>query len=253
MKSGPAVAAMLLAGALLGCQREAPAPSLAAPPPAPSAAAGFIAEGDALLAAGDAAGAVTRYERAVAVEPENIAARYGLGTALSHLDRVPEATVQFQWVMKLGGARSPLVPAAQAWLAKRNALPVPPTTTTIAAPPERRGRGRVSGRLAWRGLLGGADTPVEIELSQENIRGVPLNRRTSARVPGEFRFEPVTPGHYRLIVRTRNPSIELWNRFVVVEPGGDVVVELTTENAAVAADTLPLPDPRTLRGRGERR
>lgn len=244
---------LLLAGMLLGCQRDAPTPSLAGPPPAPSAAAGFIAEGDTLLAAGDAAGAVTRYERAIAVEPENITARYGLGTALSHLDRVPEATVQFQWVMKLGGARSPLVPSAQAWLAKRNALPVPPTTTTIAVPPEQRGRGRVSGRLGWRGFLGGGDTPVEIELSQDNIRGAPLNRRTSARVPGEFRFEQVTPGHYRIIVRTRNRSIELWNRFVVVEPGRDVVVELTTENASAAADTLPLPDPRTLRRRDDRR
>ena len=253
MTPAAAVAAMLLAGIVLGCQREAPAPSLAAPPAPPSAAASFIAEGDALLAAGDAAGAVTRYERAIAVEPENISARYGLGTALSHLDRGPEAAVQFQWVLKLGGARSPLVPRARAWLAKQNALPAPPTTTRVAVPPEQRGPGRVSGRLGWRGGLGGGDTPVEIELSQDNIRGLSLTRRTAARVPGEFRLERVAPGHYRLSVRTRTLSIELWRRFVVVEPNADVVVELNTENAAVPAETLPLPDPRTLRGRGERR
>jgi hypothetical protein len=138
--------AMLLACALLGCQGEPPAPSLAAPPPPPSAAAAMLAEAQALLAAGDAAGAVTRYEGAVALEPENVTARYGLGTALSHLDRVPEAVVQFQWVLRLGGERSPLVPSARAWLTKVNALPPPNAQPEPRAPDQKRAQRRGESR-----------------------------------------------------------------------------------------------------------
>jgi hypothetical protein len=39
----------------------------------------------------------------------------------------------------------------------------------------------------------------------------------------------------------------------VVQPGVDVQLDLTPGNAVAPADTLPLPDPRALRERANRR
>ena len=143
-----APAALLLA-LTAACGRDAPPPATG---PAPSAADAFVTEGEALLARGDYAGAAERFERAVAVAPEHIAARYGLGTALSHLDRIPEAVAQFQWVDRLGGVRSPLASRAREWLARRNALAQRPTTKDEYVPLDQQASARVRGTLSWSGI-----------------------------------------------------------------------------------------------------
>ena len=111
---------------------------------------------------------------------------------------------------------------------------------------------RVRGTLGWSGLLTGADTPVELELRRQNVRGSPSPYRTPARVPGAFEFPRVAPGSYQLQVWTRSPRVELWRHFVVVQPGVDIEVDLTPGNAVAPADALPLPDPRALRERERR-
>ena len=58
---------------------------------------------------GDYTAAEVKYRQAVALESGNVAARYGLGAALSHLDRREDAISQFQWVLRLGGEGSPFV------------------------------------------------------------------------------------------------------------------------------------------------
>ena len=240
-----APAALLLA-LTAACGRDAPPPMTG---PAPSAADAFVTEGEALLARGDYAGAAERFERAVALAPEHIAARYGLGAALSHLDRIPEAVAQFQWVDRLGGARSPLASRAREWLARRNALAQRPTTRVEYVPLDQQAPARVRGTLTWSGFLTGADTLVDVELRRQNVTGAPPPYRAAGRVPGAFEFPRVAAGSYQLHVWTRKQRVELWRQFVLVQPGVDVQVDLTPGNAVAPADALPLPDPRALRER----
>jgi hypothetical protein len=247
-RGAPAPLAFLLLALISGaCQRESPRAPEAKP--APTAAAAFVAEGDAFLARGDHAAAAAKFEQAVALAPRNIAARYGLGTALSHLDRTDEAVVQFQWVVRLGGSRSPLAATAREWLTRRRAMPTPGQSRVEYTPPDQREPGRVRSRLSWSGILGGGDTPVELELRRSNFPHAPLPYEATARVPGPYEFPRVAPGHYRLTAWTKNPRVELWREFVVVQPGEDIDVNLTAGNAVAPPDALPLPDPRILRER----
>jgi hypothetical protein len=47
--------------------------------------------------------------------------------------------------------------------------------------------------------------------------------------------------------------VELWRQFLVVQQGVDVQLDLTPGNAVAPADALPLPDPRAVRERANRR
>jgi hypothetical protein len=245
-----ALPVLLLLALGAACGHEAPPPAAA---PARPPADVFVAEGEALLARGDYAGALPQFERAVALAPEHIAARYGLGTALSHLDRTQEAVAQFQWVDRLGGARSPLASRAREWLARHGALAPRPTARGEHVPFDQQAPARVRGTLSWSGFLTGGDTPVELELRRQDVRGAPTPYRMPARVPGAYEFPRVAPGNYQLHAWTRSPRVELWRQFLVVQQGVDVQLDLTPGNAVAPADALPLPDPRAVRERANRR
>jgi Flp pilus assembly protein TadD len=83
-----ALPALALALALAaGCARTAPAPA--------ARAQALIEAGNGLYRAGDFAGAARRYGAAVAAAPDDPAAHYGLGMALSRLGRDEDARAEY--------------------------------------------------------------------------------------------------------------------------------------------------------------
>ena len=97
---------LLLGAALLltACQQP---PALQAPAASSlSPAAQLRAEGDALMAGGNYAGAVEKFRQAIDLEPTSVPLRFGLGTAYSFLDRRSEAIAQFRWVVANAAAES---------------------------------------------------------------------------------------------------------------------------------------------------
>jgi len=234
-------AAALAATVLLAaCSREPVVPPVSAP--AVPAAAGLLSPGDELMGRGDYTAAEVKYRQAVALESGNVAARYGLGAALSHLDRREDAISQFQWVLRLGGEGSPFVEPARRWRASVGGLPTARARsraiTEVRPPLEQRQPGRVRGDLRWIGLLE-RDAPW-VSLTLQPSPGGRLPRYTArGRVGGDYEFEKVIPGRYRLVGQAGHPPIILWSNFVVVQPGADVMLDLTASNATVPADTLP--------------
>lgn len=93
---GAAVAAVGL-GTLTGCSAPKPpaATTTAAPDTSHARAQALIDAGNAAFTAGDYAAAAKRFATAVVVSPEDPAAYYGLGMALSKLGRDDEARVAY--------------------------------------------------------------------------------------------------------------------------------------------------------------
>ena len=89
MKRTAFLALFLAALVLAGCSKSAPAPHVADGGPLRSQA--LIDSGNAAFRAKDYDAAARRYASAVALQPGDPAAHYGLGMALSHLGRDDEA------------------------------------------------------------------------------------------------------------------------------------------------------------------
>ena len=105
------LALFLAALVVAGCSRRAPAPDAAAGGPLRSQA--LIDSGNAAFRAKDYDAAARRYASAVALQPGDPAAHYGLGMALSHLGRDDEAREAYGRARELAARAgdSTLVPA----------------------------------------------------------------------------------------------------------------------------------------------
>ncbi len=95
------MAALLAALALAGCSKPAPAPRSADSGPLRSQA--LIDSGNAAFRVKDYEAAARRYASAVALQPEDPAAHYGLGMALSRLGRDDEARQAYGKARELAG------------------------------------------------------------------------------------------------------------------------------------------------------
>jgi hypothetical protein len=230
---------VLAAGAALallaGCQQ--------APPPAPTAAVGPLtsqlkAEGDALAAKGDYEGAVVKYMAAVNQAPNDVALRFALGVALSHLDRRDETIEHFRFVASRGAPGSPEVAMARDWLAKAGALdgsvPVArpaetPKPDAAAAPT----KGRLIGKLLW----GGYDprdhlVRVSVMVAGEDDATRDVQRQgTNFKLGWGYDFGNLPPGTYRVIAE--HAGTRMWEQKITVAPGKDTVLDLTDSNALV--------------------
>ena len=230
---------VLAAGAALallaGCQQS--------PPPVPRAAVGALtsqlkAEGDALAAKGDYEAAVVKYMAAVNQEPNDVALRFALAVALSHLDRRDETIEHFRFVASRGAPGSPEVAMARDWLAKAGALdgsvPVAgPADTPRPDAAAAQTRGRLTGKLQW----GGYDPrdhmvrmTVAISGEDDATRGVE-RRGTNFKLGWIYEFKDVPPGTYRMIAE--QGGTRMWEQKVTVAPGKDTVFDLTDSNALV--------------------
>jgi hypothetical protein len=217
-----------------GCDRPTP-PAAERAVLATAADSDPKAEGDALLARRDYAGAVRSYEAALLKGFDGVPLRFALGTALSHLDRPEETRRHFRWIVLHGDPDSREVRAARQWLEDARARHDGDQQGTDAE--TRVPTSTVRGKTEWPGvdprerLL-----PLRIVLEQETNPAVKFSRRFRLGEP--YAFKNVPPGTYRLIGKL--DDLGLWELTVTVEPGKDAVVDLTNANSNVAPDLILL-------------
>jgi len=227
------VAALVLLG---GCQQSAP------PPPASVTPIGSLttqlkAAGDALAAKGDYEAAVVKYLTAVNQEPNNIALRFALAVALSHLDRRDEAAEHFKFVVSRGEAWSAEVAMAREWLDKAGALdgsiPPPRLEPSQEAAAPSPSKGRLIGKLRWGGIVP-RDTLIRMTVTitgeDDANREVTL-RGTNFKLGWGYDFKNVPPGTYRVV--GENSGTLMWDQKVTVVPAKDTVFDLTDANSLV--------------------
>jgi len=191
-----------------------------------------------LASAGDYEGAWSLYYQALQVAPEDVSLWYGLGVALSHLDRRSEAVEAFQYVVRRGRPDSEEVRVARRWLVSAG-VPVEPVAFTATAAPVTDTRGdnaAVKGKVTW-----GApdpDRPVRIQLLLAGLSGAAEGKRfnTRAVLGGTYRFEGLPGGSYRLIGAASGQR--LWDLTLVVEIGKEAVLDLGKDNSSNPAVAL---------------
>lgn len=154
---------------------------------------------------GKAAG---KYQEAVALDPDDLALRFALGTAYSHLGRRAEAAEQFQRVVK---------------------------------------RAEVSGPLEWPdGSSRERLIKVRVTLTGEDdaMRSVNLSR--PFRQGEAYEFHDLAPGKYRLVAKAEDgaPTLELWDQYVTVEAGKVTQLPLLATKSKVKPDQFPGPPPK---------
>lgn len=198
-------------------------------------------EGDALAARGDYEGAAVKYQQAANQAPTDPSLRFALGTALSHLGRREETVEQFRFVVQNARPDSQEYRGAQRWLIAAGEVspdvsfappaPVPSVPPSASAPPLpaalTKPPGKVRGRTELRDLEG---RDVNLALVGDDGIGAELSLDLTGKVGRPFEFEKVPPGKYRLVVEDRETSDHLWDVPVTVEPGKEVVVDLTPAN-----------------------
>ena len=143
-------------GLIVGCQ-QAPAPPRPAEAPSVSAAVVARGEADQLMERGEYAKAAGKYQEAVALEPDDMALRFALGTAYSHLGRRAEAAEQFQWAVKQGDPTTDYYRGARQWLVSAGLLSdgraaSVATDTTVKSQAHNATKGTVAGSLEWSGV-----------------------------------------------------------------------------------------------------
>jgi hypothetical protein len=205
------------------------------------------AEGDALMARGDYAGAVEKFREATDLEPTSVALRFALGIAYSFLDRRPEAIAQLRWVVSNAAADSVEHQEARRWLARVGALVESPLVRPEAAATDAAARkadpaaqGSVAGQTQWPGVSAAAhQVPIRLSLvgADDATRRVGLRRDISL---GErFEFKDVPEGQYRLVGIFDDRIV--WDQRITVKGGKQTDVTLTQSVSPVPADTFPIP------------
>lgn len=242
MRILPLIAALLLAA----CQQP---PVLHAPvTTADSSAAQLRAEGEALIARGEYAGAVEKLLQAADLEPESIPLRFALGSAYSFLEKRPEAIAQFRWVVANADAASAEHQGARRWLVRVGALvesaavagPEAAAAEAAAKKVDPAGQGSVAGQTRWSGVTPAEDRiPIRISLvgAEERTRHVGVRRDVSL---GEgFEFKDVPEGQYRLVGIFDDRII--WDQRVAVKGGKQTDVALDQSASSAPPNTFRLP------------
>lgn len=229
--------AVLGTGHAAGLWRAAPVVAAPAPVTVPRDDAAH------LLARGDHAGAEAAYRERLRSAPHDVAARYALGIALSHLDRPGETAEQFEWVVANGAPGQKEVADARHWLdgatrarEARDENAAGPSTgdaAVVEAP-----TGSMKGVTAWPGITPETKrTKLELKLvgDEPALEGKSLKVHISLGAP--YRFAKLRPGRYRLVGRT--DTQELWNTGVVIAAGAETPLDLTPQNSAVTPEPVP--------------
>ncbi len=236
---------LLLAALLLAaCQQP---PALQAPvTSAVSPAAQLRAEGDALMAGGNYAGAVEKFRQAIDLEPASVPLRFALGSAYSFLDRRLEAITQFRWVMansEVGsqGARGipPLAGAGRAPWSKRGvATAKAESTPEEAKKVDPAAQGSIKGQTQWPGVTP-AEHKVRLRVSmlgtEDETRGV--QRRTELLLGESFEFKEIPEGPYR-VVGIHDDRI-IWDQRITVKGGKQTDLAWSQADSSVPVNTFP--------------
>ena len=238
-------------GLIVGCQ-QAPAPQRPAAAPQVSPAAVVRGEADQLMERGEYGKAAGKYQEAVALEPDDMALRFALGTAYSHLGRRSEAAEQFQWVVKRGDPGADYLRAARQWLASAGMLPDGGTASAGTngageSQAQQPIKGKVAGPLEWPGVSSRERLiKVRVTLTGEEDATKSVNLSRPFRLGERYEFRDLAPGKYRLVAKAEDgaPALELWDQHLTVEAGQVTQLPLSATNSKVTPDQFPGPAPK---------
>jgi hypothetical protein len=194
-------------------------------------------EGDELARRGEYEKAVVKYLAAMHSAPQDVAIRFALAVALSHLDRRAETVEHFRFVVVRGTPGSPEVKIARDWLAaagelegaaRREAETVPTPTGS-----------RVSGRIKWGDIEPrGQMVWIAVTLTGDDVANRQVSfTRSNFKIGLTYDFRGVPPGNYRLTADVG--GARMWEQRVTVTEGKETVFDLTEANAAVPRDFVP--------------
>lgn len=228
--------ALLVFAALLlvACQQP---PAYQPVTSAVSPAAQLRAEGDALMARGEYAGAVEKFREATDLEPNSVPLRFALGITYSFLDRRPEAIAQLRWVVSNASAESTESQEARRWLVRVGALvepssgpagkPQATSTEVVSTKTESAAKGTIAGKTEWSGL-DPTRGPVRIKIAlagdEDSTRSV--NRKTAATLGEPYEFRDVPEGRYRLVGIVGEETV-IWDEKVTVQAGKQADLSLS--------------------------
>jgi tetratricopeptide (TPR) repeat protein len=238
-------------GLIVGCQ-QAPGPQRPAATPQVSPAAVARGEADQFMERGEYGKAAGKYQEAVALQPDDMALRFALGTAYSHLGRRAEAAEQFQWVVKRGDTGQDYHRAARQWLVSAGMLPDGRTASAgtdgaadIQA--QQRTKGKIGGPLEWPGVNPRSWLiKVRVTLTGDDDATKSVNLSRPFRLGERYEFSDLAPGKYRLVAKAEDgaPQVELWDQRVTVEAGQVTQLPLSAANSKVTPEQFPGPSPK---------
>jgi tetratricopeptide (TPR) repeat protein len=226
-----------LAALLVGCQGPPPEPKVTpADPLAPAREA---------MDRGDYTQAAMLLRQALASNPNNFEAHYRLGVSASYLNLKDDAIREFQWVVAQGAPDLPEVQTARDWLiragvlAKRLPLPAAAPSPGENRPAQTPNLASMSGKVT--GEEGGSLRPmVRLQLFLKGVPTSPIKSKfhvLRTDQEGAYRFTNVVPGEYMLTNRIAGQPI--WRLKVTLEPGQNLVLDLTPANSMKARDDFP--------------
>lgn len=219
---------------VMGCGGPAPQ----APPRGATAAIDDLTAARAAMARGDYAAALPLLRKAVAVNPNNLEARYRLGVTASYLGLVDDATAEFQWVVAHGAPNSSEVRMARDWLARAATADVPVVAAKTEEQPQPD-RANLSGKVL--GEAGGGSQPLaRFPLILKGAPNTPVSEewhifRTES--DGSYRFRDLLPGDYLLADGAAGPPG--WRLKVTLKAGDDLVLDLNPQNNAKIRNDFP--------------
>jgi hypothetical protein len=232
--SRPWLAALLVVGALAGgCDGKAPK---VATPEAPAPAGNPREEAAALVARGDYAGGERKYREALAAQPNDVELHYGLGSALSQLDRRDDAAAEFRWVVANGRPGRPEVDSARKWLAEAGvaggSAPVAPAQ---AADPSSLGT--VAGKLTWPDIP--AEKQFAIRIFVVRADDDSFRKTTTTKLNSTFSIGDLPEGSYKLIGLAG--PLRIWSDLpLTIAAGRQTTFDLSPANAVVSATEFPV-------------
>lgn len=213
-----------------------------------SPAAQLQAEGAALMARGDHAGAVEKFRQGLDLEPNSVPLHFALGTAYSFLDRRLEGIAQLRWVVANASTESTEYQEARRWLVRVGALVDTPTVArsadTAAAEAAKKvvdpaAQGSVAGETRWTGVTPAeSPIPIRISLAGNDDDTKHFGQRRNISLGERFEFKDVPEGQYRLVGIFDDKII--WEQSVTVKGGKQTAVALDQSASTVPPTTFPL-------------